>query len=160
MRTFEGTPEGHGRRIGIVAARFNEVVTKKLLDGCLDTLRAAGVADEDVDVAWVPGAFEVPLVARRLAQSGSYHATICLGAVIRGETAHFELVAQESARGISEVARDTGVPVIFEVLATEDLSQALDRAGGAHGNKGRDAALAALEMASLLEALPKEADRP
>ena len=160
MTTFEGTPEGHGRRIGIVAARFNEVVTKKLLDGCLDTLRAAGVAEEDVDVAWVPGAFELPLVARRLARSGSYHATICLGAVIRGETAHFELVAQESARGISEVARDTGVPVIFEVLATEDLPQALDRAGGAHGNKGRDAALAALEMASLLEALPKEADRP
>jgi len=160
VTTFEGTPEGHGRRIGIVAARFNEVVTKKLLDGCLDTLRAAGVAEEDVDVAWVPGAFELPLVARRLARSGSYHATICLGAVIRGETAHFELVAQESARGISEVARDTGVPVIFEVLATEDLPQALDRAGGAHGNKGRDAALAALEMASLLEALPKEADRP
>jgi 6,7-dimethyl-8-ribityllumazine synthase len=160
VTTFEGSPEGHGRRIAIVAARFNEVVTKKLLDGCLDTLRAAGVADEDVHVAWVPGAFELPLAARRLARSGSYQATICLGAVIRGETAHFELVAQESARGISEVARDTGVPVIFEVLATEDLPQALDRAGGAHGNKGRDAALAALEMASLLEALPKEADRP
>jgi 6,7-dimethyl-8-ribityllumazine synthase len=160
VRTFEGNPEGHGRRVGIVAARFNEVVTKKLLEGCLDTLRAAGVSGDDVDVAWVPGAFELPLVARRLARSGSYNAMICLGAVIRGETAHFELVAQESARGISEVARDTGLPVIFEVLATEDLPQALERAGGAHGNKGRDAALAALEMASLLEALPKEADRP
>ncbi|HEV8564035.1 MAG TPA: 6,7-dimethyl-8-ribityllumazine synthase [Actinomycetota bacterium] len=159
MRTFEGTPEAHGRRIGIVAARFNEVVTKKMLDGCLDTLRAAGVAEDDVDVAWVPGAFEIPLVARRMAR-GSYDAVICLGAVIRGETAHFQLVAQEAARGISEVARDTGIPVIFEVLATEDLPQALDRAGGAHGNKGRDAALAALEMASLLEALPKEGDRP
>jgi 6,7-dimethyl-8-ribityllumazine synthase len=159
VRTFEGTPEAHGRRIGIVAARFNEVVTKKMLDGCLDTLRAAGVAEDDVDVAWVPGAFEIPLVARRMAR-GSYDAVICLGAVIRGETAHFQLVAQEAARGISEVARDTGIPVIFEVLATEDLPQALDRAGGAHGNKGRDAALAALEMASLLEALPKEGDRP
>ncbi|HEY7399832.1 MAG TPA: 6,7-dimethyl-8-ribityllumazine synthase [Actinomycetota bacterium] len=160
MRTFEGSPEGRGRRIGIVAARFNDVVTKKLLEGCVDTLHAAGVAGEDVDVAWVPGAFEVPLLARRLARSGTYDAVICLGAVIRGETAHFQLVAQEAAHGVSEVARDTGVPVIFEVLATDDLPQALDRAGGAHGNKGRDAALAALEMASLLEALPKEGDRP
>jgi 6,7-dimethyl-8-ribityllumazine synthase len=159
VRTYEGAPEGRGRRIGIVAARFNDVVTKKLLEGCVDTLRAAGVAGDDVDVAWVPGAFEVPLVARRLAGSGAYDAVICLGAVIRGETAHFQLIAQESARGVSEVARDTGVPVIFEVLATEDLPQALDRAGGAHGNKGREAALAALEMASLLEALPKEGDR-
>jgi 6,7-dimethyl-8-ribityllumazine synthase len=160
VRTFEGSPEGRGRRIGIVAARFNDVVTKKLLEGCVDTLHAAGVAGEDVDVAWVPGAFEVPLLARRLARSGTYDAVICLGAVIRGETAHFQLVAQEAAHGVSEVARDTGVPVIFEVLATDDLPQALDRAGGAHGNKGRDAALAALEMASLLEALPKEGDRP
>jgi 6,7-dimethyl-8-ribityllumazine synthase len=160
VRTFEGTPEGHGRRIGIVAARFNEVVTKKMLDGCLATLGAAGVAGADVDVAWVPGAFEIAQVARHLARSGTYDAVICLGAVIRGETAHFQLVAQEAARGIREVGRDTGVPVIFEVLATEDLPQALDRAGGAHGNKGRDAALAALEMASLLEVLPKEGDRP
>jgi 6,7-dimethyl-8-ribityllumazine synthase len=160
VRTFEGTPEGHGRRIGIVAARFNEVVTKKMLDGCLATLGAAGVAGADVDVAWVPGAFEIAQVARHLARSGTYDAVICLGAVIRGETAHFQLVAQEAARGIREVGRDTGVPVIFEVLATEDLPQALDRAGGAHGNTGRDAALAALEMASLLEVLPKEGDRP
>jgi 6,7-dimethyl-8-ribityllumazine synthase len=160
VRTFEGTPEGHGRRVGIVAARFNEVVTKKLLDGCLATLRAAGVADVDIDVSWVPGAFEIPSIAGRLARTGTYDAIVCLGAVIRGDTAHFQLVAQECARGVREVTRDTGVPAIFEVLATEDLPQALDRAGGAHGNKGRDAALTALEMASLLEALPKEGDRP
>ena len=158
MTTFEGIPDGHGRRIGVVAARFNEVVTKKLVDGCLETLRAAGVADQDVHVAWVPGAFEIPLAARRMARAGAYDAVVCLGAVIRGETAHFGLVANEAARGIREVARDTGVPVVFEVLATEDLSQALARAGGAHGNKGRDAALAALEMASLLQTLPKEVD--
>jgi 6,7-dimethyl-8-ribityllumazine synthase len=104
----------------------------------------------------VPGAFEIPLVARRLATTGRYDAIICLGAVIRGDTAHFELVANETARGIAEVSRDTGVPVVFEVLATETLSQAEERAGGAHGNKGWDAAAAALEMASLLETLPKE----
>jgi 6,7-dimethyl-8-ribityllumazine synthase len=142
-----------------VAARFNEVVTRKLVEGATVTLKGAGVADEDVDLAWVPGAFEIPLVARRMARSRSYDAVICLGAVIRGETAHFELVANEAATGIREVARDAGVPVIFEVLATEDLRQAMDRAGGAHGNKGRDAAMAALEMASLLEALPKEEER-
>jgi 6,7-dimethyl-8-ribityllumazine synthase len=160
VTTFEGTPEGRGRRIAIVAARFNEVITRKLVEGATATLRGAGLADEDVDVAWVPGAFEIPLVARRMARSRSYDAVICLGAVIRGETAHFELVANEAATGIREIARDAGIPVIFEVLATEDLRQAMDRAGGAHGNKGRDAALAALEMASLLEGLPKEEERP
>jgi 6,7-dimethyl-8-ribityllumazine synthase len=160
VTTFEGTPHGRGRRVGIVAARFNEVVTRKLVEGAAATLKGAGVADEDVDIAWVPGAFEIPLVARRMARSRSYDAVICLGAVIRGETAHFELVANEAASGIREVARDAGIPVIFEVLATEDLRQAMDRAGGAHGNKGRDAAMAALEMASLMEALPKEEERP
>ena len=158
MTTFEGAPTGGGRRIAIVAARFNEVVTSRLLRGALDGLRHRGVADEDVDVAWVPGAFEIPLAAQRLAATGDYDAVICLGAVIRGDTAHFELVAGEAARGIGEVARATGVPVIFEVLATEDLAQAEARAGGAHGNKGWEAALAALEMAGLMDALPKEAD--
>ena len=160
MTTFEGTPDGRGRRVAIVAARFNEVVTRKLVEAAMATLKGAGVADEDVDISWVPGAFEIPLVARRMARSQSYDAVICLGAVIRGETAHFELVANEAADGIREVARDAGIPVIFEVLATEDLRQAMDRAGGAHGNKGRDAAMAALEMASLLEALPKEEEHP
>jgi 6,7-dimethyl-8-ribityllumazine synthase len=126
------------------------------VEGALAGLAKQGVADDDVDLAWVPGAFEIPLVARRLAATGRYDAIICLGAVIRGDTAHFELVANESARGIAEVSRDTGVPVVFEVLATETLAQAEERAGGIHGNKGWDAAAAALEMASLLEALPKE----
>ncbi|MBI3648163.1 MAG: 6,7-dimethyl-8-ribityllumazine synthase [Actinobacteria bacterium] len=155
MTTFEGEPDGRGRRIAVVASRFNEVVTGKLVAACLETLRAAGLDEEDVDLAWVPGAFEIPLVARRMAESLSYDAVICLGAVVRGDTAHFELVANEAARGIREAARDSGVPVVFEVLATEDLRQALERAGGAHGNKGRDAALAALEMASLLDKIAK-----
>jgi 6,7-dimethyl-8-ribityllumazine synthase len=160
VTTFQGTPDGHGRRVAIVAARFNEVVTSKLVEAATTTLRGAGVADEDVDVAWVPGAFEIPLVAQRMARSRRYEAVICLGAVIRGETAHFELVANEAATGIREVALESGIPVIFEVLATEDLRQAMDRVGGDHGNKGRDAAIAALEMASLLDALPKEEERP
>jgi 6,7-dimethyl-8-ribityllumazine synthase len=156
VTTFDVGPAGGGRRIAVVAARFNEVVTGRLVQGALDGLRSFGVAPDDVDVAWVPGAFEIPLIARRLADSGDYDAVICLGAVIRGDTAHFELVAGEAARGIAEVTRTTGVPVIFEVLATEDLAQAEARAGGAHGNKGWEAARAALEMAALLDALPKE----
>jgi 6,7-dimethyl-8-ribityllumazine synthase len=141
----------------VVVARFNELVTRKLLDGALEGLQAHGVADEDVDVAWVPGAFELPLVARRLAASRTYDAVICLGAVIRGETAHFEHVAGQAATGIREAGEATGVPVIFGVLTTRNLEQALARAGGDHGNKGWDAAAAALEMASLMEQLPKEA---
>ena len=156
MTTFEGVPSGRGRRIAVVAARFNEVVTVKLVEGARDGLRSAGVADEDVDVAWVPGAFEIPLAARRLASGGDYDAVICVGAVVRGDTAHFDLVAGEAARGIAEVSRATGVPVIFEVLATENLAQAEARAGGVHGNMGGAAARAALEMVALLDELPKE----
>lgn len=154
MTTYVGGSEGGGRHVAIVAARFNEVVTGKLVEGALAGLRTRGVADEDVDVAWVPGAFEIPVVAQRLAETGRYDAVICLGAVIRGETAHFELVANEAARGIAEVSRACDVPVIFEVLATEDLAQAEARAGGAHGNKGWEAAEAALEMVGLLGSLP------
>jgi 6,7-dimethyl-8-ribityllumazine synthase len=156
VTTFEGTPSGGGRRVAIIAGRFNEAVTTRLVQGAVDGLHHQGVLPDDVDVAWVPGAFEIPLVAQCLARSGDYDAVICLGAVIRGDTAHFELVAGEAARGIGEVSRLTGVPVIFEVLATDDLAQAQARAGGAHGNKGWEAALAALTMASLLDALPKE----
>jgi 6,7-dimethyl-8-ribityllumazine synthase len=159
VTSFEGTPAGGGRRVAIIAGRFNEAVTSRLVEGAVDGLRHQGVAPDDVDVAWVPGAFEIPLVAQRLARSRDYDAVICLGAVIRGDTAHFELVAGETARGIGEVARLTGVPVIFEVLATDDLAQAQARAGGVHGNKGWEAAQAALTMASLLDALPKEPDR-
>ena len=157
MSVFEGRPQGSARRIGIVAARFNEAITRKLVDGALARLTALGVAGEDIDVAWVPGAFEIPFVARRLARSGRFDGIVCLGAVIRGETAHFDLVANEAARGIAEVARDTGIPVIFEILAVEDLAQAEDRAGGAHGNKGWEAAEAVLSMVSLLDELPRVA---
>ena len=155
MRTFRGGFEARGRRLAIVAARFNELVVGKLVDGALDCLRAHGISEDDLDVAWVPGAFEIPLVARRLAASGGYDAVICLGAVVRGETPHFDFVARESARGIREAGRETGVPVLFGVLTTETFEQAMDRAGGKHGNKGWDAAMAAMEMASLLEELPK-----
>ncbi|HYY09244.1 MAG TPA: 6,7-dimethyl-8-ribityllumazine synthase [Actinomycetota bacterium] len=156
MTVWRGEPAGHGRRIAIVVARFHEAVTSRLLSGALDGLRARGVDVDDVDVAWVPGAFEIPVVAKRFATTGRYDAVICLGAVVRGETAHFDLVAGEAARGVATVARETGVPAIFEVLATETLEQAEARAGGAHGNKGWDAAHAALEMADVLDRLPKE----
>jgi 6,7-dimethyl-8-ribityllumazine synthase len=156
VTVWRGEPAGHGRRIAIVVARFHEAVTSRLLSGAFDGLRARGVDVDDVDVAWVPGAFEIPVVAKRFATTGRYDALICLGAVVRGETAHFELVAGEAARGVATVARETGVPAIFEVLATETLEQAEARAGGAHGNKGWDAAQAALEMADLLDRLPKE----
>jgi len=154
VNVFEGRPQGAGRRIAIVAARFNEAITRRLVDGALARLTALGVSDDDIDVAWVPGAFEIPLVAQRYARSGRFDGVICLGAVIRGETAHFDLVANEAARGIADVSRDTGIPVIFEVLAVENLAQAEDRAGGAHGNKGWEAADAVLSMVSVLEQLP------
>ena len=154
MTTFAGVPEGAGRRVAIVAARFNETITSKLVEGAKAGLFQHGVSDDGIDLVWVPGAFEIPLVAGRLAASGEYHAVICLGAVIRGETAHFELVSNEAARGIAQVSRETGVPVIFEVVAAENLEQAEARAGGLHGNKGWEAAEVALEMAGLLDLLP------
>jgi 6,7-dimethyl-8-ribityllumazine synthase len=155
VREIRGDRAGKGRRVAIVAARYHAPVTEKLVEGALAGLAKHEVATDDVDLAWVPGAFEIPLVARAFATSGSYHAVICLGVVVRGDTAHFDLVSGEAARGIAQVARDTGVPCIFEVLATEDLSQAEARAGGAHGNKGWEAAEAAVEMASLVAALPE-----
>jgi 6,7-dimethyl-8-ribityllumazine synthase len=158
-RVHRGEVAGGGRRVAIVAGRFNEAVTQRLVEGALAALAKFGVNDEDIEVAWVPGAFEIPLVAQRLAVAGGFDAVICLGAVIRGDTAHFDLVANEAARGIAEVSRRTGVPVVFEVLATDTLAQAEARAGGMHGNKGWEAAEVALEMASLLDALPKEEPR-
>ncbi len=155
-RTFVGIHEGAGKRVAVVAARFNEAVTSKLVEGALAGLARHGVSEDAVEVAWVPGAFEIPLVARRFAMSGRFDAVICLGAVIRGETAHFELVANEAARGIMQVSLETGVPLIFEVLATESLAQAEARAGGTHGNKGWEAAEVALEMAWLVDSLPEE----
>ena len=156
MTEFHGEPDGAGRRVAIVVSRFHEAITSRLLDGALAGLRRRGVRDDAVDVAWVPGAFEIPLVASRMAGTGAYDAVICLGAVVRGETAHFDLVAGEAARGAADVARATGIPVIFEILATETIAQAEARAGGAHGNRGWDAAETALTMADLLDRLPKE----
>jgi 6,7-dimethyl-8-ribityllumazine synthase len=155
MRTREGTLEGRGRRFAVVASRFNGIVTEKLVEGALAAFRKLGITDDDIELAWTPGAFELPLAAMRLATSGQFDAVVCLGAVIRGETPHFEFVAGEAARGVQQVALESGVPCTFGVLTTDSLEQALDRAGGKHGNKGWDAATAAVEMASLLDDLPK-----
>ena len=159
MTTFHGEPVGEGRRIGVVASRFNERIVQKLVEGALSGLAAHDVDRDDVDVAWVPGAFEIPLVAERFARSGRYDAIVCLGAVIRGDTYHFDLIANEAGRGVAEVMRSTGVPCVFEVLATENLAQAEARAGGAHGNKGWEAADVALRMADLLGRLPAASGR-
>jgi 6,7-dimethyl-8-ribityllumazine synthase len=146
-------------RLAIVAARFNEHITERLVDGARTTIASRGGSD-DVDVYWVPGAFEIPLVAKRLAASGSVDAVICLGAVVRGATAHFEYVAGPCASGVAAAALETGVPIVFGVLTTEDDGQALERAGGREGNKGVEAALTAIEMVRLLRALPPPARGP
>lgn len=150
MTIVRGQPRGAEARVAVVASRFHEAVTTKLVEGARAGLAHHGVADDAVTIVWVPGAFEIPMVAHVLATSGRFDAIVCLGAVIRGETAHFDLVAGEAARGVAEVSRTTGVPCIFEILATETLAQAESRAGGAHGNKGWEAATAALEMASVV----------
>jgi 6,7-dimethyl-8-ribityllumazine synthase len=155
VRVHRGTVEAGGRRFAIAVSRFNHPVTEKLLDGALAAFRRHGVADDDLEVAWTPGAFELPLAAKRLAESGQFDAVVCLGAVIRGETAHFDHVAGQAAAGIRQVSVETGIPCIFGVLTTDTLQQAVDRAGGAHGNKGFDAATAAIEMAVLIDDLPK-----
>jgi 6,7-dimethyl-8-ribityllumazine synthase len=146
--------------MAIVAALFNEVITRKLLEGALAGLRSHDVGEDDLTVVWVPGAFELPLVARRLASSGRFDAVVCLGAVIRGETSHFDYVAGEAARGVASAASDTGVPILFGVLTTESMEQALDRAGGRHGNKGYDAAVAAIQMANLMRRLTDQESSP
>ena len=153
MAIFEGRLEGEGLSIAIVVSRFNELVTRALLAGAQDGLARHGVEPEGVDVAWVPGSFEIPLAARKLAESGRYQAVVCLGAVIRGETPHFDHVANQASSGIARVALDTGVPVIFGVLTADTLEQAMERAGGKMGNKGYDAAVAAIEMANLMRGL-------
>src|SRR5579871_6564074 len=149
-RTIEGKPRGAGRRVAIVCARFNELVTRELLRGCEDELARHDVARDDVLVAWVPGSFEIPLAATRLARREDVDAVICLGAVIKGATDHYEHVAGEASRGIAAASRETGKPVIFGVLTTNTIEQAIERAGTKAGNKGRDAAIAALEMIDLL----------
>ena len=156
MNEIRGTFDPRGRRFAVVAAQFNELVTGKMLEGALAAFRSHGIGEDDLTVVWVPGAFEIPMAARLLAADGFHDAVVCLGAVIRGETAHFDYVAGECARGIADAARDTGVPVLFGVLTTETMEQALDRAGGKHGNKGWDAAMAAMQMASVLDQLPRK----
>jgi 6,7-dimethyl-8-ribityllumazine synthase len=154
-RHLQAEPQGDGLRIGIALARFNRAVTDRLLAGALEALTAHGVADDAIDVATVPGAFELPLCAQRLAMTGRYDALVCLGAVIRGETPHFEFVASQAAHGTGEVARRYDLPVAFGVLTTDTMEQALARAGGAAGNKGYEAAVTALEMAQVLRVVQK-----
>lgn len=153
MAEFTGTRAGSGRRIAVLASRFNETITQKLADGAMDALMRHGVAIDDVDLVWVPGAWELPIAARWLAAGERYDALVVLGAVIRGETPHFDYVAGEAARGLADAARDFDLPVGFGLLTCDTMQQAEDRAGGAHGNKGWDAAMAALEMASLADQL-------
>ena len=150
---FEGTFSGEGLRFAIVVARFNAFISQKLLEGAIDGLRRHGVRDDDVDVAWVPGAFEIPLIAKRLAEAERYDAVICLGAVIRGATSHFDYVAGEAAKGVAAVGLNTGIPTIFGILTTDTIEQAIERAGTKAGNKGFDAAAAAIEMVNLLRAV-------
>ncbi len=154
-RTIEGGFAGEHLKVAIVASRFNEAIVERLVDGALDCLKRHAVPDEYVTVTWVPGAFELPQAANRLARSGEFDAIVCVGAVIRGDTPHFDYVAGEAARGVGDVALATGIPVTFGVLTTDSIEQADDRAGGKMGNKGFEAALAALEMANLFAALPK-----
>jgi 6,7-dimethyl-8-ribityllumazine synthase len=153
MPEFTGSPAGTGRRVAIVASRFNENITQKLVDGALDALLRHGAAFADVDVVWVPGAWELPAAARHLLATDRYSALVALGAVIRGETPHFDYVAGEASRGLARASAEFDVPIGFGVLTTDDVGQAEARAGGAHGNKGWDAALAALEMADLFDRL-------
>ena len=150
---LKGDMNGQGLRIAVVVARFNEFVTSQLLSGALSTLHRFGVRDSDVSVAWVPGSFELPLVAKVLGQSGRYDSVICLGAVIRGETSHYDMVAGQASSGIGAAGMETGVPTIFGVLTAENMDQAINRAGGKSGNAGSNAALAAIETARLIQSI-------
>ena len=153
MADFTGTPDGEGRRFAVVVSRFNETITQKLLEGALEALTKHGATWDDVDVVWVPGAWELPIAARRLLSTDRYVAVVALGAVVRGETPHFDFVAGEAARELARAAREFDTPVTFGLLTCDTMEQAQARAGGDHGNKGWDAALAALEMADLLARL-------
>lgn len=148
-KTFEGNLVGSGLKVGIVVGRFNEFITSKLLGGAEDALKRHGVAEEDVDIAWVPGAFEIPLIAKKMAETKKYDAVITLGTVIRGATPHFDFVCSEAAKGVSAVSMQYGIPVIFGVLTTDTIEQAIERAGTKAGNKGWEAAAGAIEMANL-----------
>lgn len=150
MRVYEGSYVVKGKKFGIVVARFNEFITSKLLSGAVDALQRHDVNEDDIDIAWVPGAFEIPLAAKKMAKSGKYDAVICLGAVIRGATSHYDYVCNEVAKGVAQVGLQTEIPVAFGVVTTENIEQAIERAGTKAGNKGYDAAMSAMEMVSLL----------
>ena len=153
MRIIEGNLVAQGLRVGIVVGRFNEFIVSKLLGGALDGLKRHGVDEDNIEVTWVPGAFEIPLIASKMAKSGKYDAVICLGAVIRGATSHYDLVCNEAAKGIASVSLESGVPVLFGVVTTDNIEQAIERAGTKAGNKGYDCALSAIEMANLARQL-------
>ncbi|MHB8125838.1 MAG: 6,7-dimethyl-8-ribityllumazine synthase [Desulfitobacteriaceae bacterium] len=153
MKTYEGKLIADGLKFGIVAARFNEFITNKLVGGSLDALRRHGASEDDLEIVWVPGAFEIPLIAQKMALSKRYDAVICLGAVIRGATPHFDYVSSEVSKGIANVGLQTGVPIIFGVLTTDNIEQAIERAGTKAGNKGFDAAVTAIELVNLLKQL-------
>ena len=150
MKVLEGKLVSDKIKIGIVASRFNEFITSKLIGGALDGLKRHDVNDDDIELAWVPGAFEIPLIASKMAKSGNYDAVICLGAVIRGSTSHYDYVCNEVSKGIAAVSLETGVPVMFGVLTTDNIEQAIERAGTKAGNKGYDCALSAIEMVNLI----------
>ena len=153
MRVLEGNVVAKGIRVGIVAARFNEFITSKLVGGALDGLKRHDVKEEDIDVAWVPGAFEIPLIASKMAKSKKYDAVICVGAVIRGSTSHYDYVCSEVSKGIANVSLNSDIPVMFGVLTTDNIEQAIDRAGSKAGNKGYECATGAIEMVNLIRAL-------
>lgn len=155
MKTFEGKLVSEDIKVGIIVARFNEFITSKLLSGALDTLTRHEVNDENIQVAWVPGAFEIPLIASKMAESGKYDAVICLGAVIRGSTSHYDYVCNEVSKGIASVSLKSGIPVMFGVLTTENIEQAIERAGSKAGNKGSECAQGAIEMVNLIREIQK-----
>ena len=155
MSVFEGKVVSENIKIGIVAARFNEFITSKLLSGAIDGLERHNVAKNDIDVAWVPGAFEIPLIAKKMAESGKYDAVICLGAVIRGATSHYDYVCNEVSKGVASVSLSSGIPVMFGVVTTENIEQAIERAGTKAGNKGYDCPLGAIEMVNLIREINK-----
>ncbi|MBR0141541.1 MAG: 6,7-dimethyl-8-ribityllumazine synthase [Ruminococcus sp.] len=150
MNIYEGSFIPENVRIGIVVARFNEFITSKLLGGALDTLKRHNVPEDSIDVAWVPGSFEIPLIAQKMAKSGKYDAVICLGAIIRGSTTHYDLVCNEAAKGVAQVSLNSDIPVMFGIITTENLEQAVDRAGAKAGNKGSECAEGAIEMINLI----------
>ena len=155
MNVYEGKLTGEGLKIGIVASRFNEFITSKLISGAEDCLKRHGVRDEDITLVWVPGAFEIPLMAKKMVMNMSFDAVICLGAVIRGATSHYEMVCNETTKGIAQVSLNSGIPVLFGVITTDTIEQAIERAGTKAGNKGYDCAMSAIEMANLSKEIAK-----